>query len=104
MRNTVFLGMGYQFFFKILETWFAKTNKCKSGVPRKKHFYKGSVLCVCERERGFWLRYFITTLLFCCCFVLFFVLCRIQLFFAHCSKSDSGMNHMYLWCIYIYMT
>ena len=51
MRNTVFLGMGYQFFFLILETWFAKTNKCKSGVPRKKHFYKGSVLCVCERKR-----------------------------------------------------
>ena len=53
VRNTVFLGMGYQF-KKILETWFAKTNKCKSGVPRKKHFYKGSVLCVCvwvwERE------------------------------------------------------
>lgn len=62
------------------------------------------LFCVCVRERGFWLKYFITTLLFCCCFVLFFVLCRIQLFFAHCSKSDSGMNYMYLWCIYIYMT
>ena len=46
-------GISVHFFLS--ETWFAKTSKCKSGVPRKKHFYKGSALCVCvcvrERER-----------------------------------------------------
>ena len=106
-------GIPVHLFF-LSEIWFAKTNKCKSGVPRKKHFCKGPALCVCVRERE---DFGSNTLSQHCFFVvaLFIFFCFLQntggVFFLHTVQSLIltqllwfGMNYMYPCCIYIYMT
>ena len=106
-------GIPVHLFF-LSEIWFAKTNKCKSGVPRKKHFCKGPALCVCVRERE---DFGSNTLSQHCFFVvaLFSFFCFLQntggVFFLHTVQSLIltqllwfGMNYMYPCCIYIYMT